>query len=86
MAAARQGHIAIHLAGSDRVLVGAGTAHGRAVESAELFVLSRNAFAPAPEAASVAGDPGPTITIGMLGPDGNIRTEKTYRTNGPAQQ
>jgi len=85
MASPRQGHIAIHIAGSDSVLIAAGTARGRAVESAEFFVLSRNAFEQATEAASGGEDAGPTITIGMLEPDASVRREKRYRTSGPTQ-
>ncbi len=79
LAGPRQGHIAIRIPASDRVLIAGGTARGRTVESAEFFVPSRNAFEPAAAAAPGAADAGVTITVALLGPDGTVRTAKTWR-------
>ena len=66
----------------DRVLIAAGTAEGRSVNSAEFFVPSRNAFEPAMESANgESGDP--SISIGTLNPDATVRAVKSYRVTLP---
>ena len=74
---ARQGQIAIRVPGSDQVLIAAGTAAGRVLDSGEVCSLSLNAFRPA------ADDGGEgavtTITVGIFGPDMKIRASRAFR-------
>jgi hypothetical protein len=81
MAAPRQRHVAVRPSHSDNVLISGGTAAGRGVDSAEVFVVSRNAFERATESAS--DDDGPSITIGALNSDGRLRSAKTYQVSSP---
>src|SRR5436309_10799090 len=78
LAAPRQNHIAVRPADSDIVLIAGGKAAGKAVDSAEFFVLSRNAFEAAPETATQEKG-GRTITVASLNRDATVRAVRTYR-------
>jgi hypothetical protein len=77
LGAARQGQIAIRVPGSDQVLIAAGTAAGRVLDSGEVFVLSLNAFRPAADAGGE--DAVATITVGIFGPDMKIQASRAFR-------
>src|SRR5205823_6697195 len=77
LAAARQSQFAARPAGVDRVLIAAGTANGKSVDSAEFFVPARNAFEPAPEI-EAGQKVGRILTIGLLGADASLRAARSY--------
>src|ERR1035438_10164728 len=81
---ARQGQIAIRVPGSDQVLIAAGTAAGRVLDSGEVYSLSLNAF-------RLAADEGgegavATITVGIFGPDMKIRASRAFRIKKAKQR
>jgi large repetitive protein len=76
LSAPRQNHIAVRPSRSENVLISSGTAKGQTVNSAEFFIVSRDQFEPVGESEDTKGA---SIRIGVLGPDGTIRSTKTYR-------
>jgi large repetitive protein len=77
LASPRQNHIAVRLGSSENVLIAAGTTAGRPANSAEFFMDSQGAFALADEGSGEGKSR--SITIGVIGANGTVRSAKTYR-------
>lgn len=76
LATPRQHHIAVRPTDSDRVLIAGGSAAGQAMDSAEMFVPSTNAFEAAPEATATE-KPGSRL-CGSVRASTDATTERTH--------